>query len=323
MIPQVNQVQVPINQNNIPNDQSSIDKDAFNIVNLMKKDKDKFIYMIANRKHSERLEIVESYKKQFNKDLMKEFKKELSGDFRDTVLALFQDHLTFDCNSLNKAMKGLGTNEDTLIEILSTRSNWYIGKLKERYKQLFGKELAQELSSELSGDLKNVILSMVSGSRSENKNPSQEICAAKAEQLYNAGEKKLGTDKKIFYKILTEDSTEELKLIDNEYEKKYNHGLLIAIEKEFSGKMRKLLETILASRINISEYYAYRIFYAVDGPGTKDSLLIRVVVLRNEKDIGKIMEGYRRMFKRDMLKDIIGDTSGHYQKLLVALCKHY
>ena len=305
-----------------PIDQSRIDKDAFNIKNMMKKDKNTFIFTIAHRTNRERLAIIDSYKRQFNRDLIKDIKSELSGDFKDTVVALFQDPVTFDCYSLNKAMKGFGTNEDTLIEILSTRNNQYISLIKQRYKEIYGKSLENELSSELSGDLKKVMLTLSSGTRSENMNPKVEECEALAEKLYKAGEKRWGTDEKVFYDILTKSSIEELKSIDKIYEKKHKHGLIKAIDKEFSGKMKKLLQTIIASSINPSEYFATRIFYAIDGLGTKDTLLIRTIVTRNEIDIREIMEGYQRMFKRDMIKDIKGDTSGNYMILLVELCKH-
>jgi len=113
-----------------------------------------------------------------------------------------------------------------------------------------------------------------------------------------------------------------LKSINDIYEKKYKKGLILAIENEFSGKLKKLLQTIVAISINPSEYFATRIFDAIDGLGTKDALLIRTIVTRNEIDIREIMEGYQRMFKRDMIKDIKGDTSGNYMVLLVELCKH-
>ena len=305
-----------------PIDQSRIDKDASEIKNMMKKDKNTFIFTIAHRTNRERLAIIDSYKRQFNRDLIKDIKSELSGDFKDTVVALFQDPVTFDCYSLNKAMKGLGTNEDTLIEILSTRNNYYINLIKQKYQEIYGKGLEKELSSELSGDLKKVMLTLSSGTRSENANPKEEECEALAEKLYKAGEKRWGTDEKVFYDILTKSSIEELKSIDRIYEKKHKHGLITAIDKEFSGKMKKLLQTIVASSINPSEYFATRIFYAIDGLGTKDTLLIRTIVTRNEIDIREIMEGYQRMFKRDMIKDIKGDTSGNYMILLVELCKH-
>ena len=217
-----------------------IDKDASGIKDMMKKDKNTFIFTIAHKTNEERLAIVESYKRQFNRDLIKDIKSELSGDFKDTVVALFLDPVTYDCYSLNNALKGLHTNKDTLIEILGIRPNYYINKLKERYLQLFGKNLEQVLSNELSGDLKKVILTLCAAKRSENNNPNRKECEEKAEKLYNIGKKK-GTDEKEFYDILTQSSFAELCLIDQIYEEKYNKRLLIAIHKEFYGKMKRLL----------------------------------------------------------------------------------
>ena len=121
---------------------------------------------------------------------------------------------------------------------------------------------------------------------------------------------------------MTQSSFKQLNLIFQIYESKYNKSLLIDIDKKFSGQKKRLLQTIVAISINPSEYFATRVFYAVDGPGTKDALLIRTIVTRNEIDINQMCDGYLRMYKRDMIKDIKGDTSGNYQKLLLELCKH-
>ena len=131
-------------------------------------DEKAIIQIIANRTNRERMAMIDSFKRQFNRDLIKDLKSELHGHFEDAVLALFQDPISFDCWSLKKAMKGAGTNEDTLIEILSTRSNKVIGLIKKRYLELYGRTLEQDLSSDLSGDLRTVMLTLASAFRSEN-----------------------------------------------------------------------------------------------------------------------------------------------------------
>jgi annexin A7/11 len=267
--------------------------------------------------------MIDSFKKQFKRDLIKDLKSELSGKFEDATLALFQDPITYDCWSLKKAMKGAGTNEDTLIEILATRSNYYINDIKKKYLQLYGKSLEQDLSSELSGDLKTVMMTLASALRSENPMPNQAECQTKAERLYKAGEKRLGTDEKVFYEILTQSSPQELILIDKIYSQNYKHGLLTAIDKEFHiGNMKKLLRTIVYSSINPSEYFATRVNYAIKGLGTKDTLLIRILVTRDEIDMPQIKEAYKRLYNKDMVKAVESDTSGDYKRLLVELCSH-
>ena len=261
-------------------------------------------------------------KRQFNRDLIKDLKSELSGKFEDATLALFQDTVSYDCWSLKKAMKGLGTDEDTLIEILATRPNYYINNIKKRYHEMYGKSLDQDLSSELSGDLKKVILTLSLANRSENPNPDRGACNDKADQLYRAGEKRLGTNEKVFYDILTKSSPQELVLIDKIYQQNHKHGLLKAIDNEFSGNMKKLLKTSVYCSINPSEYFATRVNYAIKGIGTKDTLLIRILVTRDELDMPQIKEAYKRLYKKDMVKDIESDTSGDYKRLLVELCSH-
>ena len=205
-------------QPNIPQiNQKKVDEDAAALRKAMKgigTDEKAIIKIIANRTNRERLAMIESFKRQFNRDLIKDLKSELSGKFEDATLALFKDPIEYDCYSLNKAMKGAGTNEDTLIEILASRPNYYINQIKERYKILFGKTLEEHLSSELSGDLKKVMLTLTSAQRSTNVNPDRNDCTNKVEQLYKAGEKRLGTDEKVFYDILTRSSPEEIKLMN-------------------------------------------------------------------------------------------------------------
>ena len=308
-----------------PIDQAKIDADAAGLRKAMKgigTDEKAIIEIIANRTNRERLAMIDSFKRQFNRDLIKDLKSETSGKFEDTILALFQDPLSYDCWSLNKAMKGVGTNEDTLIEILSTRSNAYIHDIKKRYLEMFGKTLDQDLAGDLSGDLKTVMMTLSSCLRSESVIPNQADCQQKADKLYNAGEKKLGTDEKVFYDILTLSSPAELRCMDQYYMQKYNHGILTAIDKEFSGNMKKLLKTIVYSSINPSEYFATRINYAVKGLGTKDILLIRILVTRDEIDMPQIKAAYANLYHKDMVKDIENDTSGDYKRLLVALCSH-
>ena len=321
---------VPIMNNNAypqlpPIDQSKIDADAAALRKAMKglgTDEKAIIKIIANRTNRERLAMIDSFKKQFNRDLIKDLKSELSGNFENATLALFQDPITYDCQSLKNAMKGLGTNEDTLIEILASRPNYYINDIKQRYIKLFGKTLEQDLNSDLSGDLKKVMLTLSSAFRSENPNPNEADCLDKAEQLYKAGEKRLGTNEKVFYDILTKASPQELILIDKFYTQKHKHGLMKAIDKEFSGNMKKLLQTIVYVSINPSEYFATRVNYAVKGLGTKDKLLIRILVTRNEIDMPQIKEAYKRLYKKEMVKAIEDDTSGDYKRLLVELCSH-
>ncbi len=69
-----------------------------------------------------------------------------------------------DCERLRKAMKGFGTDEKTIIDIISKRSNSQRQELKNVYKQMHGRDLLNDLQSELSGDFKNSIEALMMSS---------------------------------------------------------------------------------------------------------------------------------------------------------------
>jgi hypothetical protein len=62
-----------------------------------------------------------------------------------------------DAERLRKAMKGLGTDEKTIIEIIPRRSNKQRQQLKTTFQAMFGRDLVQDLHSELSGHFRDAI----------------------------------------------------------------------------------------------------------------------------------------------------------------------
>merc|ERR1712013_950736 len=112
-----------------------------------------------------------------------------------TMPGTIHDHEGFDanedCEVLHKAMKGLGTDEAKIIEIVAHRSNAQRQELKKTYAQMFGKDLIKMLKSELGGHF-------------------EDAAAADAQALLEAGEKSWGTDESRFNVILASRSFEQL-----------------------------------------------------------------------------------------------------------------
>lgn len=66
--------------------------------------------------------------------MVKELKSELSGNFENVVVGFLDSKVKFDAKCLRRAMKGPGTDESVLIEILCTRTNKEIQEIVHAYK---------------------------------------------------------------------------------------------------------------------------------------------------------------------------------------------
>ena len=277
------------------------------------------INLIVNRNYAQRAEIRRCYKSCYGKDLIKRLKEDTSGNFKDVVAGMFMTPAEFDAMCLYKAMKGLGTNEGVLIEIIGTRTNQQLMEIKDAFQREYNESLEKWVKGDTSGNFRNLLIALLQCNRSMNPNPDPNMCQHDAQMLYNAGEGRWGTDEPTFIRIFANRSPAEMAMINDCYTRLRGKGLLKAIDSEFSGDIKKLLETVVGGLIDPAGYFAKRIREAVKGLGTNDSKLVRVIVSRSEIDLGLIKRAYQTMYGRDMLNDVRSDTSGYYKEILTGL----
>ena len=281
------------------------------------------IQIVAHRSNEQRQEILRAYFNKFQKQLTDDLRCELGGNFRDAVIALFFTPVDYDCYQLYMAMKGLGTNEDTIIEILATRSSQRINQIKQRYPEMFkNKNLEEDIKNDTSGFFRVILLKLLQGNRNNNPYPDEQDCNNCAIALYNASKLKKEQLQETYVNMLTQKSRQELALISKIYYQWYSKTLFEAIESLFSGDSRKVLKAIIYALLSPSEYFAYRINKAVKGFGTNDTILIRVLVSRDEIDIERIKRYYKQLYKKDLYKEVEDDVSGDYRNLLLELIGH-
>ena len=278
------------------------------------------IKICANRSNQQRQAIKAAYKAAFGRDLIEDLKSELHGKFEDAMIALFTEPIEYDADQLRAGMKGMGTNEDTLIEIIASRTPQVLRLVKEKYKQKYKRDLEEDVKKETHGTLQHLLISLLQCSRSVNTNPNPNQMAAIAQEIYKAGEAKLGTDESIFNKYFCTLSPHELAVMAQQYHKITGHTILDAIDKEFHGDSKKALKTIVYATLSPSEYFATRVNDAIKGWGTQDHLLIRILITRDEIDMPRIKQYYKQLYGKDMVQAIKSDISGDYQKLMIELC---
>ena len=294
------------------------------ILSGKEKDDDKLIKLVTSRTNEERLKIKDEYNSTFNSDLINDLKKAYSFHFEDVLVGLFFSPVDYDCYHIRKAVKGIGTNENTLIEILSTRDKEHIEKMKLRYKEIYpGRDMVQDIKKDTSGSFWKVLSALLESNRDddENKIIDKERCKEDAKNLYQAGQTKTN-HVEIFTEIFTKRTKYELIEIGRIYHQISKNSILQDIQNLFSGDTKNALEGIIYGILSPSEYFAKILYKSMKGLGTSDTTLIRVMISRNEIDMPQIKQYYRNLYNKDLINDIKGDTSGNYQKILVELATH-
>lgn len=103
------------------------------------------------------------------------------------------------------------------------------------FVSVFNRDLEKDIVSETSGHLKRLLVSMVSANRSESKEINKNQAYQDAKSLYEAGEKKWGTDESKFHTILVTRSFPQLRAIFQEYAKISKKNIEEVLKSELSG----------------------------------------------------------------------------------------
>ena len=277
------------------------------------------IQIVTHRSNEQRQQIMQEYYHQYQINLHDEFLNNLSGNFKETIISLFYTPTDYDCYQIYNAVTGLGTNEETLIEIISSRTNEELNKIKQRYPQMYQSDLIELIKSETSGHLQKILITLLQADRPCNIIPNEQVCAESAKRLYDSQNGKKDNLYNSFVYVFTQKSREELALICKIYYNIYNRTLLEVVESSFSGNGRRVLKAIIYSLLSPSEYFAYRINKALKGFITNDNTLIRILVSRDEIDSDRIKRYYYQLYGITLYEHVNQKTSGDYKNLLLSL----
>ncbi|KAM4634701.1 annexin A3-like isoform 1-T2 [Polymixia lowei] len=278
------------------------------------------IEVLTKRSNAQRQLIANAYHKTTGRTLVADLEGDTHGDFEDLLVALVTPPAVYDCHEVMKAIKGAGTTESTLTEIFASRSNRQINALSEAYLAETGRSLDHDLKSEVSGDYGKTLLILVEGKRDESTSVDAAKAKADAKALYEAGEKKWGTDESMFIDILCHRSVPQLRQTLVEYKSISSKTLQDSIESEMSGDLEKLLVAIVKCVKSVPAYLAERLFKSMKGAGTTESILTRILTSRSEIDLLDIRAEYKKLFGYSLHSRLESEVSGNYGDALKLLC---
>uniref|UniRef100_A0A8C5ALT7 Annexin n=1 Tax=Gadus morhua TaxID=8049 RepID=A0A8C5ALT7_GADMO len=271
----------------------------------------KLVDVLTQRSNAQRLLISDAYQKATGRALIDDLKSDTGGDFEDVLVALVTPPDVYDCREIISAIKGAGTTESVLTEMFASRTNKQIVAFSAAY--LAGKRPLQivvwfeDFVNKFQYGLYHVHL--------------RHFCTHVSLQiLYEAGEKKWGTDESKFVDILCHSSVPQLRQTMVEYKSISKKSLQESIEGEMSGNLEDLLVAIVKCAKSTPTYLAERLFKGMKGPGTTESILTRIIVSRSELDLLDIRADYKKLFGTSLYSALTSEVSGDYGECLKRLC---
>jgi len=281
-------------------------------------DEKKIIGVVAYRSSKQLMAVEKKFRTMYGEDLMPWFEKELSGKLEKVVLGRFYGPRGYQAYVLRKAMKGVGTDERALVDVICTKNMVEMGYLNRAYTALFNRDLIKDLQSETSGDFRRILVSLASAGRETNP-VDEDLAVKEAKDLYNAGEGKWGTDEGTFNRIFANRSFPQLRATFLAYKKLRGQGMDAVIEKEMSGNLKLAFLTLVRFIMDPITYYAEVLYYSMKGMGTDDETLIRTILARCEIDLGLIKKRFEKLHQKTLDKAVKGETSGDYRKIMLQL----
>ncbi|XP_015584024.1 annexin D5 isoform X2 [Ricinus communis] len=127
-------------------------------------DEKTFIRVFSERSGAHLAAVDYAYHNMYGKSLKKVIKGETSGHFKHALLTILQcseNPAKYFAKVLRKAMKGLGTNDTTLIRVIVTRTEIDMQYIKAEYLKKYKKTLNDAVHSETSGHYRTFLLSLL------------------------------------------------------------------------------------------------------------------------------------------------------------------
>ncbi|XP_078386641.1 annexin A7-like [Cetorhinus maximus] len=216
----------------------------------------------------------------------------IGGATQGTIKPVANFNAQNDAEILRQAMKGAGTNEQAIIDVVSNRSNEQRQKIKLAFKTLYGKDLIKDLKSELSGNMEEIILALFK--------PTTYYDAWSLRKAMEGA----GTQDRVLIEILCTRNNQEIRDIVRCYKEELGRDLEKDLKKDTSGHFKRLL--ISMSQGNRDENQtvdmqkatadAERLFRAGEGKlGTDESAFNMILATRSFPQLKATIHEYGRV----------------------------
>ncbi|XP_057684477.1 annexin A2 [Corythoichthys intestinalis] len=275
---------------------------------LEKKDVATLVSVLTNRNNVQRRIIAEAFQGATEQDLVDLMKKCMSGDLEALMLELMMPPMQHNAHRLRQAMAGLGTDEETLLEILCTRSSKELRDISAVYTEMYERDLEKDLKAETSGDFAKLVVALVK------KDVIKGFVQRDIESLAaSLNEKK--ADAAPWIDILTSRDSNHLKKVLKGLELESGQILIPVLEKRFSGDIRLGLSVLVACIQNPDAYLAKRL------SRMKAPVVHGVMVSHSEEDLLCIRVAFLKLTGTSLYTTLQKHFNGDHLEALLAICR--
>lgn len=269
----------------------------------------------------ERCMVPARYFQIYNKKLVDVIESECGNRvFGRALQYMAVDPVAAECEMIEDAVKGFGSNEIFLFSIIAGRNNDEIKLLKKKYDDLKSRHLERHLCRELGGKVELLMKWCLEEGEEEYDQDKHNDAKAEedAERLHEMGEGRWGTNERGLFRLLCTAPPKHLQAVNETYKQKYGHDLIQAVQKETSGFIEKATVFFIGMKIDPYKQIATMIHDAVKGFGTNE-LLLTTYIIRYQKIMDQVDAAYQTLYKKSIKRVIQSETTGQFERLLVEI----
>ncbi|KAL2528226.1 Annexin D2 [Forsythia ovata] len=279
------------------------------------------IQILAHRNAAQRKLIRETYAATYGEDLLKDLDSELSSDFQRAVLLWTLDPCERDAYLANEATKRLTASNWVIMEIACTRSSHDLFLVRKAYHARYKRSLEEDVSYHTTGDFRKLLVPLVSALRYEGDEVNTMLAKSEAKILHEKiCDKAYNHDELI--RILTTRSKSQINATLNQYNNQFGNAINKDLKADPEDDYLTLLRATVKCLTCPEKYFEKTLRLAINKLGTDERALTRVVVTQAEVNMQRIKEEYHKRNSVPLVRAIAGDTSGDYEKMLLALIGH-
>nr|XP_006629355.1 PREDICTED: annexin A10 [Lepisosteus oculatus] len=293
-------------------------EELFGAIQGMRCNKDVLIDILTQRSNAQRQVIAEAYREMYGRELIIDLRETFSHHFKQVMVGLMYLPVFYDAHELWHALKGEETEENCLIDILASRTNEEIFRIKEAYFMEYNTDLQEDIYSETSGHFRDMLINLSQGVR-EQAYADPGTASQDAMVLWEACQQKTGEHKTMLQMILCSKSYQQLWMVFQEFQNISGQDIIDALRMCYDGYFQELCVAIVLCVRDRTSYFTYRLYNAIHEYGFHNNTVIRILVSRSEVDLKEIRRKYKERYGKSLFHDIKHFASGHYESALLAI----